>query len=156
MLKKILNLKKKPTDFFLELNEEESSEEASSQIQATVATPTTQQEQTEVSSSDVEKAKGRKKGKKAQETIVFEQPAPPKQSYDNVEQLIINAVYAKKSNDSQSNSENGSQSEKIASNFATDYLISAPAPNRRPGASMNKFKEMSRTLKSVTKIRAQQ
>ena len=150
MLKKLLTLKKNPTDFFLELNEEESSKEASSQIEATVATPTTQQEPTKASSSDVKKTKGRKKGKKAQEPIVVAQPAPPKQAYDNVEQLIINAVYAKK------NIENDSKPEEVNKNFATDYLISPPAPNRRPGACMDKFKEMSRNMKSVTKIKAQQ
>ena len=35
----------------------------------------------------------------------------------------------------------------VDGNFATDYLIDKPAPNRRPGESLNKFREMTRAIK---------
>lgn len=149
MLKKILKLTKKPTNFFLELNEEQPSQEAVSQDKSAVATPPTPQEQPQASSSDAKKTKsqkkrkkaGKKAGEKAQEPVAVSQPAPAKQVYDDVEQLIINAVSAKKAGKVNANS-NGA-----VKNFATDYLISPPAPNRRPGVSLNKFKEMTRTMK---------
>ena len=142
MLKKILNLKKKPTDFFLELNEEQSGQEGSAQSQTTVAPQPAQQEQPKASSSEVKKTKSQKKaGKKTQEPVVVSQPEPPKKAYDDVEQLIINAVFAKKVSADNANSNGATK------NFSTDYLISPPAPNRRPGASLNKFREMTRTMK---------
>ncbi len=145
MLKKILNLTKKPTNFFLELDEEESNQEANSQNTTTVAPEPVQEEQPQDSSSEVKQTQSKKKAKKAKKTaqqpVAVSQPKPSTQSYDNVEQLIIDAVFAKKV------SENGASSQEASTTFATDYLIAKPAPNRRPGASLNKFKEMTRTMK---------
>ena len=54
----------------------------------------------------------------------------------------VNAVSAKKVGEN--------KAEEVAQNFATDYLIASPAPNRRPSVSMNKFKEMSRKMRNTT------
>ena len=146
MFKKILSLKPKSSAFFLQLDEEQSNQEASSET--AVETQPVQPAATEASSAIAPETEPKPKSKKSQKksSATAQQPSvenkpKPVATVDRVEQLIINAVSAKKESKVEANS-NGS-----VGNFATDYLISPPAPNRRPGVSLNKFREMTRTMK---------
>ncbi|MEM9271848.1 MAG: hypothetical protein AAGA80_02625 [Cyanobacteria bacterium P01_F01_bin.143] len=133
MRKKILKLTKKPKDFFLELDNEANSKTA-------VSTGTAQQKQPNASPTKGQKPTSQKKaGKEVQKAVIAEEPQPARQVYDSIEQLIVNAVSAKKVSQD--------KSEETGNNFATDYLIAKPVPNRRPGSSMDKFRIMSRRLK---------
>ena len=145
MLKKILSLKPKSSTFFLQLDEEQSNQETSSET--AVETQPAQPAATEASAI-APKTEPKPKSKKSQKksSAIAQQPSvenkpKPVATVDRVEQLIIDAVSAKKDSKVEANS-NGS-----VGNFATDYLISPPAPNRRPGVSLNKFREMTRTMK---------
>ncbi|MDJ0902950.1 MAG: phycobilisome rod-core linker polypeptide [Xenococcus sp. MO_188.B8] len=104
------------------------------------------------------------------ESLILAPPKPPK-TIPDVEELIANAVgitywgipavvpdktpAAKKEvvSTAESVTETVTESEPqpqetiTAQTFATDYLIAKPAPNRRPGASLNKFREMTRKMK---------
>ena len=107
------------------------------------------------------------------ESLIMAPPKPPK-TIPDVEELIANAVgipywgipavipekseSAISENPAQSATAD-SETETVAvggnepqqtiteSTFATDYLISKPAPNRRPGASLNKFIAITRTMR---------
>ena len=107
------------------------------------------------------------------ESLIMAPPKPPK-TVPDVEELIANAVgipywgipavipekakpavsetVAKSATPESVTEEvavgDGEAQETISEmTFATDYLITKPAPNRRPGASLNKFRQMTRTMK---------
>ena len=102
------------------------------------------------------------------ESLILAPPKPPK-TVPDVEELIANAVgipywgipavVPEKAQPAVSETVAESATEEVAVSeaepqktipeitFATDYLIAKPAPNRRPGASLNKFREMTRTMK---------
>ncbi len=146
MFKRFLSLSKKSSDFFLQLDEDQSNQETDGKT--AVAAKLAQQAKTVVSAATASKTEPKQKTKTqqkespdlTQEPSVVKAPEPS-QAVDRVEQLIVNAVFAK----------NRSKTEAVESGFATDYLISKPAPNRRPGASLNKFKEMTRKMKVSNK-----
>ena len=147
MFKKFLSLSKKSSDFFLQIDEDQSNQETDSKT--AVAAKLAQQAKTVVSAATASKTEPKQKTKTqqkespdlTQEPSVVKAPEPS-QAVDRVEQLIVNAVFAKNKSKTEA-----IESEAIESGFATDYLISKPAPNRRPGASLNKFKEMTRKMK---------
>jgi len=177
MLKKILGLNKKSSDFYLVLDEEQLNQETNSNT--VLVTPPDPEAKTDTDSSTVPNTEPKKKSqtaqKKSQELSVVNESEPevettantiqeastesepavsaaksPK-TVTNVEELIANAVgltyggtpAVKTTPDV---SETDAKSVTIKT-FATDYLLSKPAPNRRPGASLNKFREMTRTMK---------
>lgn len=160
MLKKIPFFNKKSQDFYLELKEDQSTPDTDSKTAVTTqpTQPKVETDKSPATASKIGSNKGNKTEQKqaqdiSQEPSVKEVPqAAP--TVDRIEQLIIDAVY--KNNGSKNGSKADVQPEDSISNFATAYLISPPAPNRRPGASLNKFKEMSRNMKSVAKIQAKQ
>ena len=102
------------------------------------------------------------------ESLILAPPKPPK-TVPDVEELIANAVgipywgipavipekakpavsetVAKSEPETVVVSEAKPQKTVPEKTFATDYLISKPAPNRRPGGSLNKFRVMTRTMK---------
>ena len=102
------------------------------------------------------------------ESLILAPPKPPK-TVPDVEELIANAVgipywgipavVPEKAQPAVSETVAESATKEVAVSeaepqktipeitFATDYLIAKPAPNRRPGASLNKFREMTRTMK---------
>lgn len=99
------------------------------------------------------------------ESIMMAPPTPPK-TIPDVEELIANAVGIpywgipavvpekvaqsapeEVAEEVVAESEAQPQEATPEMTFATDYLISKPAPNRRPGASINKFIAMTRTMK---------
>ncbi len=102
------------------------------------------------------------------ESLIMAPPKPPK-TVPDVEELIANAVgipywgipavipekakpavsetVAEPATEEVAVSETKPQETIPEITFATDYLIAKPAPNRRPGSSLNKFREMTRTMK---------
>ena len=111
------------------------------------------------------------------ESLIMAPPKPPK-TVPDVEGLIANAVgipywgipavipekakpAVEETVAQSATAESGSEAAAVGDDqgretiaemtFATDYLISKPAPNRRPGGSLNKFRVMTRTMKVKVK-----
>ena len=177
MLKKILGLNKKSSGFYLVLDEEQLNQETNSQTNLATPLDQEAKTDTNSSTvPKTEPKKKRKKAqKKSQELSVVNESEPevettgntiqeastesepavsaakPPKTVADVEELIANAVgltywgtpAVKTTPDV---SETDAKSVTIKT-LATDYLLSKPAPNRRPGASLNKFREMTRTMK---------
>ena len=149
MLKKILSLGKKSDNFFLEIDEDQAGQETNSET-AVATQPAPKEEAKAISvaglTSKLTKKSTKKKGKSqdvAPETPV-KNVVKTYRAVDSVEQLIVNAVSGKKQSEAETTGEN---------TFATNYLIAKPASNRRPGPSLDKFKQMSRGM-SIDKKQA--
>ncbi|ELS02785.1 hypothetical protein Xen7305DRAFT_00025030 [Xenococcus sp. PCC 7305] len=124
-VKNLLPWGKKSEGFFLEIDDDQSSTDVNNEaVVVTGSAPKTKLD-----------SKGQEEPINSQATSVAS-TAKVYRAVDNVEQLIINAVYQKNSN----------QSETDENTFANNYLIPKPNPNRRPGASLNKFREMARSV----------
>lgn len=167
MLKKFLGLDKKSGNFYLELQDKEADQntngktvpvtEPVQETEPVVTAPTEQEAEPKQSAEPQEKRKTAKKKVKADSTAEKPETATPvvQQRKANAtpdpEELIARAVgipYQGVPTAVTSEPKAAKQEKVSETGFATNYLIGKPAPNRRPGTSLDKFREMTRTLKN--------
>ncbi len=162
MLGKIFNRGKK-NEFYLEINETEGTSSTVEETEAKVETATEVEKVTESAPSPeatveaveaktvskpttVKASKKPQKGKSSTSTkkeTGSKPAAPVSASASSWEQPFwVKAMYNNASSDSSQSTETETQP-----TFATNYLMSQSSSRRRPGPSLNKFKDMARQKK---------
>jgi peptidoglycan hydrolase CwlO-like protein len=132
---KLFGGKKKNKGFYLELDESKESQPAPEAPTAALETTAVAEKEPEPAKAKAEKKTSIKKSaKKAKAAPAAKAPEPVAASTPSA-------------------ATNGSKSEPQVVNFATDYLVVQTMSRRRPGPSLNPFKEMASQMK-VPKTKA--
>lgn len=165
MLKKFLGLDKKSGEFYLELQNKEANQDTNGKaapvtepvenVEPVVTAPTEKEAEPKQSAAPQKKRKtAKKKVKAAAEKPETATPVVQQRKANatpDAEELIARAVGIPYQGvpTVDPNQPKATAEEKVAeTGFADNYLIGKPAPNRRPGTSLDKFREMTRTLKN--------
>jgi hypothetical protein len=134
---KLFGRKKQDKEFYLELDESQASQPASTEAGEPEA-PTAVPEATVVTEEKPEPAKAKAGNKTSVKKSAKKAKATPEAEAKAPEAVAASAP---------SSATNGSKSEPQVVNFATDYLVVQTMSRRRPGPSLNSFKEMASQMK---------
>jgi hypothetical protein len=126
---KLFGGKKKDKGFYLELDESKGSKPAAPEAPATAPEATAVvEEKPEPVKAPAAKKTSKKSAKKANAAPAAKAPEPVAASTPSA-------------------ATNGGKNEPQVVNFATDYLVVQTMSRRRPGPSLNSFKEMASQMK---------